>query len=253
MPWNPDQYHQFQAERAAPFYDLMALVPPTEGLRVVDLGCGSGELTAALADYLPNSDVLGIDSSAEMLAQAARYARPGLRFEQADLATLTGAFGLVFSNAALQWVDDHMSLLPHLWSLVRPGGRIAVQMPSNHNHFSHRVVREMAGIEPYRAALKGWVRPSPVLSIEEYADLLYALGGVDLVVFEKVYPHVLASADAVAEWTKGTLLIPYLDRLPDDLREIFLSDYRARLREHFPTEPVFYGFRRILFTAVRPE
>jgi trans-aconitate 2-methyltransferase len=253
MPWNPDQYHKFQAERAAPFYDLMALVPPAEGLRVVDLGCGPGELTAALADYLPDSDVLGIDSSPEMLAKAAQYARPGLRFEQGDLATLTGAFDVVFSNAAVQWVEDHARLLPHLWSLVAPGGRIAAQMPSNHHHFSQRVVRELAGTEPYRSALNGFVRLSPVLPVDEYAERLYALGGVDLVVFEKVYPHVLADSDAVVEWTKGTMLIPYMERLSDDLRERFLADYRARLREQYPTEPVFYGFRRILFTAARPE
>ncbi len=251
MPWNPDQYHKFQAERAAPFYDLMALVPPTEGLRVVDLGCGSGELTAALADYLPGSDVLGIDSSPEMLAKAAQYARPGLRFEKVDINAVTGDFDLVFSNAAIQWIDNHQSLLPRLWSLVRPGGRIAIQMPSNHNHASHRVVRELAGTEPYRTVLKGWSRPSPVRSIDEYAELLYALGGVDLVVFEKVYPHVLENADAVVEWTKGTLLIPYMERMPADLRDDFLTDYRHRLNEYWQIEPVFYGFRRILFTAVR--
>jgi trans-aconitate 2-methyltransferase len=165
MPWNPDQYHKFQAERAAPFYDLMALVPPSEGLSIVDLGCGPGELTAVLADTFPGSNVLGVDSSAEMLAKATPYVRPGLRFEQADLATFTGSYDLVFSNAAVQWVDDHARLMPHLWSLVAPGGRIAIQMPSNHNHYSQRVVRELAGTEPYQTALRGFVRLTPVLSI----------------------------------------------------------------------------------------
>src|SRR5215475_6304860 len=99
MPWNPDRYHKFQAERFAPFDDLMALIECRENLSVIDLGCGTGELTRRLADALPNSDVIGIDSSAEMLARAASQVRPGLRFAQQNIEEIEGQYDLVFSHA----------------------------------------------------------------------------------------------------------------------------------------------------------
>src|SRR4030066_1326532 len=98
MPWDPNQYHKFQAERSAPFFDLLALVEVRPNLKVIDLGCGTGELTRDLADALPNSDVTGLDSSSQMLdaARAASFLSPNLRFEQGDQYQLTGALDLVF-------------------------------------------------------------------------------------------------------------------------------------------------------------
>lgn len=254
MPWNPDQYHKFQAQRAAPFEDLLALVKVRDGLRVIDLGCGTGELTRRLADHLPDSDVTGLDSSAQMLEKAYPHVRPGLRFEQGRIEDVTGDYDLIFSNAALQWVDQHAELFPRLLRMLKPGGQLVVQMPSNYRHPSHRLAREIAGEAPFADAFGGWSRPeSPVMSIEEYAELLYNCGADALVVFEKIYPHVLENADAIVEWTSGTLLVPYMERLPDALRESFMAAYRARVREAFPQSPVFYGFRRTLFAATMPS
>jgi len=251
MPWNPDVYLKFQAERAAPFADLLALIPVRPGLRVVDLGCGTGELTRRLADALPGSAVLGIDTSAAMLERAAAVARSGLTFAQAALETVDGPWDVVFSHTAIHWVPDHATLVPRLLRVLRPGGRLAVQLPSNHGHFTHRLIAEVAGEAPFRAALGGWTREPPVLGVETYAELLYAHGGRELTVLEKVYPHVLADAAALAEWTRGTALVPYLERLPLDLQEPFLARYRAGLQAHWPQGPIFYGFRRILFAATR--
>ncbi|HYY57970.1 MAG TPA: methyltransferase domain-containing protein, partial [Pyrinomonadaceae bacterium] len=230
MPWNPDRYRQFQRERFQPFDDLLRLVKRSEGMSVVDLGCGTGELTARLADELPASDVTGIDSSAEMLARAGeQHARRGLRFEKGSIETLEGEWDLVFSHAALHWVEDHRSLIPRLFRMVRPGGQLAVQVPSNHGHASHTLITEIAGEEPFRRALGGWTQPSFVLSIEAYAELLYEQGAEQIVVFEKVYPHVLESSDAIADWTRGTTLVPYFERLAEELREPFMRRYRERL------------------------
>jgi len=251
MPWNPEQYHKFQAERAAPFHDLSALLNVRPGLRVIDLGCGTGELTRQLADSLPESDVLGVDSSPQMLAQAAQHARPGVRFEQRAIEDVEGEWDVVFSHAALQWVPDHTALFPRLFTMVARGGQLLVQMPSNHLHYSHQAARELARTEPFATPLKGWIRASPVLSIEQYAELLFNNGATGIVVFEKVYPHVLENADAIAEWTSGTLLVPYMENLPEPLRPRFMEAYRARLREHWQSSPVFYGFRRTLLAASR--
>ncbi len=252
MPWNPDLYRQFEKERFAPFDDLFGLIDCREGLSVLDLGCGTGELTRRLADALLGSTVVGIDSSPEMLQKASTQARPGLRFEFGQIEAVSGQWDLVFSNAAIQWVDDHPALIPRLLGLVKPGGQLVVQLPSNHNSFAHQAILQIAAEQPFRDALNGWVRPFPVLPLDQYAELLYASGGRNLTVFEKVYPHVLENAEAVRDWTRGTALVPYLERLPEPLHAQFLARYTDRLRDHFPGSPVFYGFRRTLFAATIP-
>ncbi len=140
MPWNPEQYHKFQSERSAPFFDLLELVKVKEKLSVIDLGCGTGELTKILAERLPKSDVLGIDNSPEMLSKASLHANTQLRFERVSIEEISGQWDLVFSNAAIQWVEDHEQLIPKLIALVRPGGQLVVQLPSNHSHPSHTKV-----------------------------------------------------------------------------------------------------------------
>jgi len=248
MPWNPDIYHKFQTQRSAPFDDLLAMVDIRPDLRVVDLGCGSGELTRRLADSLPGSNVLGLDASQQMLERAHALARHGLRFELGDLAALTGEWDLVLSNAALQWSEDHERLIPYLFDRLAPGGQIAVQVPSNQDHISHRITLTVAGREPFRAALHGWTRRSPVLSIDTYARLLFQCQAQEMIIFEKVYPHVLENADAILDWISGTALVPYFERL-DSLKDEFLSVLRQELRAAIPGEAVFYPFRRTFFSA----
>ncbi len=252
MPWDPKQYHKFQSQRSAPFYDLLALVEKHPHLRAIDLGCGTGELTRQLADALPDSNVIGMDSSSQMLEKAAAYVGPDLRFEQGDQAQLTGDWDLIFSNAALQWSEDHAELIPRLYRRLAPGGQIVVQVPSNHNHISHQIYRETAGEEPFRSILNGFQRYAPVLSIDDYARLLFECGAEDILVFEKVYPHILEDSDAVVEWISGTALVPYFERLGEH-KEEFVEAIRAKMRRALPDRPVFYPFRRTLFSARKPK
>jgi trans-aconitate 2-methyltransferase len=254
MPWDPKQYHKFQAERSAPFFDLLALVEIRPNMKVVDLGCGTGELTHRLAATLPDSDVTGLDSSLQMLeaARAASHSSLGLRFEQGDQAQLTGEWDLIFSNAALQWSEDHETLIPRLYERLTPGGQIAVQVPSNHNHISHQIYRETANEEPFKTVLHGFQRYAPVLSIDDYARLLFKCGAESIVVFEKVYAHVLEDSDAVVEWISGTALVPYFERLGEH-KEKFVDALRVKMRAALPGTPFFYPFRRTLFSARKPN
>lgn len=258
MPWNPDKYHQFQTQRSVPFYDLMELVAVRPNLRVVDLGCGTGELTRHLADTLPESDVLGLDSSPQMLERTGEYARSGLRFEQGDQAELEGNWDLIFSNAALHWSENHEELIPYLFGRLNPNGQIAVQVPSNHNSRTHQTITRVAKREPFVSALNGWTRQAPVLPIETYADLLFQEDAEDILVFEKVYPHVLESVDAIVEWLSGTALGPYFERLgdlKDEFTEAIRQDLHTATPPQFggaiPGEPVFYPFQRTFFSGRR--
>ncbi len=251
MPWDPTQYHKFTAERFAPFDDLFALITVREGLRVIDLGCGTGELTRRLADRLPYATVLGIDSSPAMLERARGEERPGLSFSLGAIEGIAGEGDLIFSHAALHWVGDHRALVPRLMGLVRPGGQLAVQIPANHHHPAHTAITDIAREKPFVDALGGWVRLSPVLEIDDYAGLLFAAGGEGITVLEKVYPALMSETADVAEWTRGTTLVPYFERLPAELHELFMVRYRERLRAIWPKGPVFYTFRRILFVATK--
>jgi trans-aconitate 2-methyltransferase len=197
-----------------------------------------------------------------MLAEAARLQEEGrdaprLRFERREIEAFArdaGArvFDLVFSNAALQWVDDHKSLLPAVASLVAPGGQLAVQMPANDDHTSHRVAGARARGEPVAPARGRDVRPDPVQAPEWYAERLYRLGFAEQRVLLRVYGHVLPETRAVVEWVKGTLLTPYAARLPEPLYARFLERYEQRLlAELGEQQPFFYPFKRVLLWAQR--
>lgn len=258
LSWNPAQYDRFHAERSAPFLDLLATFgshPVPAGGRVVDLGCGTGELTARIADRYPDAFVTGIDSSPSMLERADPRARPGLDFRLGALEDAEGPWDAIFSNAAIQWVDDHPTLVPKIFGRLAPGGRLAIQIPGNHTHWSQTALLEVARREPHATRLGGYAREFPVLSLPDYAELLYAAGGEDLLVFEKLHPHVLRDADAVADWLKGTAMLPYLQRLASDpsAGAAFEEEYRAELRRRAPGSPVFFGFRRIYMAATRPS
>jgi trans-aconitate 2-methyltransferase len=251
MGWSPGQYERFRDERKQPFVDLLALVRPQSDMRVVDLGCGTGDLTAEMHHALGARETLGIDSSVEMLAKAPSDV-PGLGFERGDLAVFdaAGTWDLVFSNAAAQWVPDHPALFRRLRAAVAPGGQLAVQMPSNFTHVSHSVASDVAAESPFREALGGWQRHVPVLEPEAYAVLLDRFGAREQHVRLQVYGHHLASRDEVVEWTKGTLLTDYRRRLEPAQYDAFVARYRERLLPQLDDgRPFFYPFRRLLLWA----
>ena len=238
--WSPEVYERFKRERRQPFDDLLELIHPAPSMRVADLGCGTGELTRELHERLSAASTLGVDSSAEMLAKAASFATGALRFEQGDIASFTsdGPLDLIVSNAAFHWVGGHESLFARLTSMLAPGGQLAIQMPANDTHPSHRIAAEVArdfGLER---------RPSPMFTPARYASLLHELGFAAQNVRLQVYGHLLPSTGDVVEWNRGALLTHYEAQVDDF--EPFLAEYRSRLlRELGETSPFFYTYDRV--------
>lgn len=257
MTWNPDQYHRFNEARSAPARDLQAMVPQQAYGEIVDLGCGTGEQAAGLAARFPTARVLGLDSSPEMLARARDHRLPNLRFEEGSILDLDGEYDLIYSNAALQWLPDHPGLLARLWANLRPGGVLAVQVPANHDHASHRLLSATA--DDFRTELGGFTRfgpahgASPVLTPATYAETLDALGAADITALSRVYPVVLDGAAGLLDWTRGTALVPYLSRLDAETGRRFEAAYLRRLTDAFPGGRVYYAFTRVLFAARRPD
>jgi trans-aconitate 2-methyltransferase len=265
--WDPAQYAKFARERRQPFDDLLALVGDGPRHRGVDLGCGSGELTIDAAHRLALTEMLGIDNSPSMLAEATATldgcgdgVAPHVRFELGDIATWTadGDVDVVLAAASLQWVSDHPAVLARWAAALSPGGWLAVQVPTNADAATHRVAASVADRPEYLVAFGPSGPPadpvaSNVLPPERYARILHDLGLVDQQVVLKVYPHVLATAVDAVEWVQGTTLTRFRAALAPDVYERFVEDYRdAFLDEVGDASPFFFPFKRILMVARRP-
>lgn len=255
--WDPRTYLAFADERSRPFADLLSRVAAESPGHVVDLGCGPGQLTATLAQRWPGAHVLGVDSSPEMLAQAAQHAEPGrVDFEAGDAATWqpSGPLDVLVSNATLQWVPGHRELLGRYISWLAPGGWLAVQVPGNFGAPSHAVVRELAASPRWSPQLAGaTLRVTDVADPADYAGDLAELGcRVDS--WETTYVHLLDGEDAALGWIRGTALRPVLARLDAEGQQAFLDELAPRLRAAYPRRP--YGtpfpFRRVFFVAQAP-
>jgi len=255
--WNPEQYTKFAAERSRPFFDLLDMVQVVPGGDVVDLGCGTGELTARLHEHVQAGTTLGLDSSEAMLAKARPISTEILRFERGDISEFDAEarFDIVFANASLQWVPEHPRLLGKLARALRPAGQLAVQVPANFDHPSHALAAEIAQESPFREYM-GEATKTPaawVLTPERYGELLNEIGFGEQHVRLQVYGHNLTSSAAVVEWTRGTALLRFEESLSPELFEVFLERYRCRLLEVLGEKsPYFYAFKRILFWARLP-
>jgi trans-aconitate 2-methyltransferase len=263
MTWDPGQYLKYANERLRPALDLMARVPLDAPREIVDLGCGAGNVTRILAERWPEAAVTGIDRSAAMLA-AAKAAAGAVRiaFREADLAAWSvapdpAAADLVFSNAALHWLDNHSALMPRLFGAVAPAGVLAVQMPSNFAAPSHTALHETVTSTRWRARLLPLLRPAPVASSAEYFEWL-APQAATIEAWTTEYVHVLppaAGADhPVVAWTKGTALTPFLDALDSRERRAFVDDYAGRVESSYPRQAdgsVLFPFRRVFVVATR--
>lgn len=258
--WDPQRYCQFRAERAQPFHDLLHRIPPIRVRRAADLGCGTGDLTRLLLERWPEARIVGVDSSAHMLAVAgqAQGERNShrLRFELADLVSWCAPEPLdcLIANASLHWVPDHARLLRHLVGQLAPGGVLAVQMPRNRDGAIYRAAEDLLAEAPWchRVADGGLAvtTESPAFYAHALADL-----GLRPTVWETVYQHALPSADAVVDWLAGTTLRPVLARLASNEQEAFLMALATRAAALYPAGPagVLFPFRRLFFVASRPD
>ena len=230
LDWNPALYRRYEDERTRPAQELLARVPLTGAVRVVDLGCGPGNSTELLVQRFPGADVLGTDNSGAMLVSA-RERLPAARFELSDIAGWQPELppDLIYANASLQWVPDHEDLIPRLFGSLAPGGVLAVQMPDNRQEPTHRLMREVAAEAPWADAIGDADKlRTQLLPIDGYYDLL-AADAAQVDVWRTAYQHPMASAAAIVEWVRGTGLKPFVDRLPADLQASYLAEYERRV------------------------
>ena len=262
--WDAGQYLRYGGERSRPFFDLIAQVGAINPEYVADLGCGPGNLTAALARRWPGAVVVGVDNSPEMIAAATETATEGgaaapgasgsasLTFQLGDVWDWRPArpVDVLVCNAVLQWVPGHQELLLNWADLVAPGGWLAFQLPGNFDQPSHAIVSELAQSPRWRALLSAVRLNRQAGDPADYVELL-ARPGYRVDAWETSYLHILQGPDAVLEWTKGTTLRPVLAALDSEQAAAFVGEYAERLRQVY--QPRSFGtmfpFRRV-FTVV---
>jgi trans-aconitate 2-methyltransferase len=254
MSWSAAQYLKFEEERTRPACDLVARIPSLKPWRVADIGCGAGNSTEVLRERFPEAQILGLDSSAEMI-EAARWRLPDVAFEVQDIANWREeGFDVILANAAIQWIPGHETLLPRLVGQLDPRGSLAVQTPDNLDEPSHRLMREVAAAGRWAGKLAAVDKArEPRRGADWYFRLLRAHASrVD--VWRATYFHPLAGARAVVEWVKGTGLRPYLDPLDPTERQDYLAAYEHALADAYPAEAdgtVLLPFPRLFFVATR--
>lgn len=250
--WNPETYLRFADQRGRPFFDLLARVGAESPRRVVDLGCGPGNLTQHLMRRWPDAIVEGLDSSTEMVAAARER---GITARVGDISTfvIPSDTDVVVSNAALQWIPEHPELLMRWAESLDPGAWIAVQVPGNFDAPSHAAIRELAQLEPWAKVLGDFRfrNPKVVETPVCYAELLTA-AGCDVDVWETTYIHELHGEDPVLTWITGTALTPVRDQLTDEQWREFRAELIPMLDEAYPVRgdgTTFFPFRRIFVVA----
>jgi trans-aconitate 2-methyltransferase len=251
--WSPTDYLKFEDERTRAARDLLAQVRPRHVRRVVDVGCGPGNSTELLAVRYPQAQILGIDSSPAMLAQA-HQRLPHVRFEQADATVWLpdGDVDLVFANATYQWIPRHLEQLSRVLSVLQPGGTLAVQMPDNLEEPTHRLMTEVAMGQLWSARLTGAVR-EPLPPARTYYEALKTQAS-RLELWRTIYHHPLRDAAAIVEFVSATGLRPFLDPLSEQERAKFLTAYTAKIAQAYPPLAdgnVLLSYPRLFLVAER--
>ncbi|OZI34289.1 trans-aconitate 2-methyltransferase [Bordetella genomosp. 10] len=253
MTWSAQQYSRFEAERTRPVRDLVAAIPNEDVKTAVDLGCGPGNSTEVLAQRYPQARVTGLDSDQDMIA-AARKRSPQTTFELADIAQWTPGAGcdVILANASLQWLPDHQTLYPRLVGCLAPNGTLAIQTPDNLQEPAHVLAQEVAA-DPRWGGKIAQVRQHNRHAPQWYYGLLQPLcQHID--VWRTTYFHPLENAQAVVEWFKGSALRPFLAKLDDEEKTVFLQMYKARIEQAYPALPsgtVLLPFPRLFILATR--
>jgi trans-aconitate 2-methyltransferase len=253
--WNAAHYLKYGDERTRPATDLAGRIDLAAPRTVVDLGCGPGNSTQVLRARWPEADVLGVDSSPEMIA-AARESFPEQDWLIADASTWAPPepVDLVYSNAALQWLPNHDALMRHLFGMVAPGGALAFQIPSGTFATVRTLIHEISRDAVWTDRMSG---PRNALTMEPpsfYYDVLCG-DATRLDIWETEYQHVMESTTAIVDWMSSTGLRPFLAALENEAeRNSFLSELQRRVSREYETRAdgrVLFPFRRTFVIAYR--
>jgi trans-aconitate 2-methyltransferase len=251
--WNPELYLKYADERTQPSYDLVSRIKLANPARIIDVGCGPGNSTQALRERWPNADISGLDNSPEMIEKA-RSAYPQGQWILADAANWRpdARYDIVFSNAVLQWLPHHESLIEKLYACVHSQGALAVQIPANYNSPLYRAILRVAARPEWKDTLEGCEARLTYHPVGFYYDLLSTLSS-RFYVWHTIYYHVMASHQGLIDWYASTGMRPYLERLANqEQRRAFQAQILEACRPDYPAQAdgrILFPFQRLFFIA----
>jgi len=218
--------------------------------KALDLGCGDGVLTAKIASLLPQGFVLGIDASLGMIHTAQEQKADNLRFQQLDINELQfdSEFDVVFSNAALHWVQDHHRLMGNIYRALRPEGIIRLNFAGDGNCSNFfQVIKEVMATSEFRDSFKEFVWPWYMPKINEYELLVRDYPFREISVWEENADRHFASADQMTNWIDQPSIVPFLKYIEDakkqDFRDLVVDKMLKSTSQNDGT--YFETFRRI--------
>ena len=249
--WNSDLYLKFKQQRTQPALDLAKRIEKYNPLRVADLGCGPGNSTSVLKSVFPNARLIGVDNSSNMIEKA-RQTYPDIEFRLGDIHNLNEKYDLIFSNACLQWIPNHNTLLPYLIEQLNDNGILAVQIPINWNEPLFKIIKDTVEQSDFDFS-QAYFENNDALSPNEYYEIL-SMCASSFDIWETVYYHEMPSHEALIDWVRSTRLRPYLDCLNDNDKKMFETDLLKKVKEQYPVMKngnVILKFRRLFFIAVK--
>lgn len=255
MDWDSELYLKFMKQRTQPAIDLAGRLKSYDIHNIIDIGCGPGNSTSVLKKAFPDADITGIDSSPDMIDKAtSTYNNINFRCLDAscDLSQLKEKYDLVFSNACIQWISDHKTLLTNFMALLNDDGHLAVQIPVNYKEPIHTIILGLANSPEWKAKI-GNQRSLYNYTESEYHDILASISS-DFTMWKTTYFHRMPSYESILEWYKGTGLRPYLDVLNEGDRQLFCNEVLEEVKKSYKLQAnneIIFRFPRLFFIAAK--
>ncbi len=232
--WNAKQYLKFKAERTQPSRDLANRIEVQAPAAILDVGCGPGNSSHVLKERFPQAHVCGIDSSPDMIEKAKENYN-NIEFAvhciSPECTEISGTYDIIFSNACIQWIPDHKTLIPRLFEKVNPGGALAIQIPMTAGMPMQQILKYLKALPEWQTYFKN-INDFYTLTPEEYCDIVNKITP-DSALWSTSYMHMVCSYDDIIEWYRGSGMRPYLAALPEKLYPAFINETEQLLRQKY--------------------